>query len=185
MTWLGKYGACASMVNVWRRRFEKLKLPTDVGSVLTRTGGIAARDGQTEFEVVVAGDRFDLFELHQNRDSDCLEFDRIEDVEKYLVTRIGDRLREKVGLVQRSSQWSALDPSPDVSVRTVGGQVELIPTGDPNGRCLVGFEDGRWFGHAMLLSVTELDAHLAEGIPGFNALRPDWESRLGDASENA
>ncbi|MFG1782919.1 hypothetical protein ACGFIU_10810 [Rhodococcus oryzae] len=149
-------------------------MPGQVGSTLTSRGGISVRDGSAEFEVYVEGDHFGLARTNDGVDGTRLSFSRIEDAERYLAVRIGDRLRAHAGFGPRRPEWSGLGLDEGVEALPDGVRVMLVRKADPRARCTVPIEDREWFSHAMMFEVEELDDVLTHGIPDMRVVRPFW-----------
>lgn len=169
--WLGRYGALFWRFQRWGYRFDKLGMPGQVGSALTHRGGISVRDGSAEFEVRVEGDHFGLARAS---DGARLSFSGIDDAERYLAVRIGDRLRAHAGFDPRGPEWSDLGLDEGVTALPDGDRVVLVRKADPRARCTVPIEDRDWFSHAMMVEVEDLDELLTEGIPDMRVVRPFW-----------
>ncbi|MGW6378990.1 hypothetical protein ACWFRB_23290 [Rhodococcus sp. NPDC055112] len=172
--WLSRYGALFWRFQRWGYRFGKLGMPGQVGSALTRRGGISVLDGSAEFEVYVEGDHFGLARTNEGGHGVHMSFSRIDDAERYLVVRIGDRLRAHAGFDPRGPEWSGLGLDEGVEALPDGDRVVLVRKADPRACCTVPIEDREWFSHAMMFEVEELDDVLTHGISDMRVVRPFW-----------
>ncbi|MFD4181402.1 hypothetical protein [Rhodococcus sp. NPDC058514] len=172
--WLGRYGALFWRFQRWGYRFDKLGMPGQVGSALTRRGGISVRDGSAEYEVFVEGEHFGLARANDDDAGMPLSFSRVDDAERYLAVRIGDRLRRHAGFAPRGPEWSELGLNEGVEAFPNGDRVLLVRKADPGAHCTVPIGDRDWFSRAMMVDVEELDDLLTEGIPNMRVMRPFW-----------